>query len=391
MVQPLSSLANWVLSVVFVFMVALPLILQLSNLDPQDTNENRELADMPDAFEWAAPNTFAKAFDAYYQDHFGWRSVLIKTHARFMIIFGISPSDKVLIGSDGWLFYTGNKVVENYRRLRPYKQYQLERTRQHLEAKRDWLKARGIDYLYVVAPDKHTIYPEHIPARISTKPEPSRLDQLVAYLDEKSDFKIVDLRQEMFEARNSRRLYHKTDTHWNLHGARIGYNKIAELLEAQHPQFSPTADEGFDIYWEIGARGDLGDIIGIDGLYEEERVRYKPKSGSCGKKLSEEVSKLLFGHRGVVNAAAGCETGELSVLMFRDSYGLAPLSFMRQDFKRIEHVSQKFSPEIIEDYLSKRKTDVVIELYVERMMVRVARPEEIEWLKADSLASQATP
>lgn len=135
----------------------------------------------------------------------------------------------------------------------------------------------------------------------------------------------------------------------------------------------------------------MGDIIGIDGLYEEERVRYKAKSGSCGKKLGEEVSKLLLGHRGVVNAAAGCETGELSVLMFRDSYGLAPLIFMKQDFKRIEHVSQKFSPEIIEDYLSKRKTDVVIELYVERMMVRVARPEEIEWLKADSLASQATP
>ena len=126
-------------------------------------------------------------------------------------------------------------------------------------------------------------------------------------------------------------------------------------------------------------------------MYEEERVRYKPESGWCWEKLGEEVSKPLLEHRGVVTAAVGCKTGELSVLMFRDSYGLAPLSFMRQDFKRIEHVSQKFSPEIVEDYLSKRKTDVVIELYVERLMVRVARLEEIEWLKADSLASQATP
>jgi len=70
------------------------------------------------------------------------------------------------------------------------------------------------------------------------------------------------------------------------------------------------------------------------------------------------------------------------VLMFRDSYGDAPINFMRQDFQRIEHVSQKFNPEIVEDYLTKRQPDVVIELYVERLMVRIARPAEIERLKA---------
>ena len=382
MVQSLSLPAHWIMSSAFVALIALPLMLQVTNLDPLDIDENRELAAMPETFDWAAPGTYTSAFDTYYQDHFGWRSALIKAHARFKIFFGVSPSDKVIIGREGWLFYTGNKVVENYRRLRPYKPYQLERTRQHLEAKRDWLNARSIEYLYVVAPDKHTIYSEYIPARISTKPEPSRLDQLINYLGEKSDFKIVDLRKAMLDAKSSRRLYHKTDSHWNLHGAKIGYDKIAERLEMKFPEFSPTPDEDFEFYWNTDVPGDLGDIIGIDGMYSEERVQYKLKSGACRKKFKSEVSQSLLERQSVVTSAAGCETGQLTVLMFRDSYGDAPINFMRQDFQRIEHVSQKFNPEIVEDYLTKRQPDVVIELYVERLMVRIARPAEIERLKA---------
>ncbi|MEI9865253.1 MAG: hypothetical protein WDN00_12025 [Limisphaerales bacterium] len=43
--------------------------------------------------------------------------------------------------------------------------------------RRDWLAKRGIAYLFVVAPDKHSIYPEELPGwAVKVRPQ-TKLDQ----------------------------------------------------------------------------------------------------------------------------------------------------------------------------------------------------------------------
>ena len=59
---------------------------------------------------------------------------------------------------------------------------ELEKWQHVFENRRDWLAARGIPYLIVFAPNKSTIYPEHMPSAYNPVHTQSRLDQLMAHL-----------------------------------------------------------------------------------------------------------------------------------------------------------------------------------------------------------------
>jgi len=57
---------------------------------------------------------FTKATDAYIDDHFGLRDRLVHWNSRLRYRLGASSTPKVVIGSDGWLFYAGEKIIEQH-------------------------------------------------------------------------------------------------------------------------------------------------------------------------------------------------------------------------------------------------------------------------------------
>ncbi len=75
-----------------------------------------------------------------------------------------SSRPDVMIGRDGWLFFTGKQMIENYRGVKTFTPGELQNWQTLLEKRRDWLARRGIKYLCVIPPDKHSIYPEYLPA-----------------------------------------------------------------------------------------------------------------------------------------------------------------------------------------------------------------------------------
>ena len=82
-------------------------------------------------------------------------------------IFHTSASAKVVIGKEGWLFL-GNinqyfDEIDYYRNLKPFTIRELRSWQILLEQRRNWLRRRGIRYLFAVAPNKSTIYPEFMP------------------------------------------------------------------------------------------------------------------------------------------------------------------------------------------------------------------------------------
>src|SRR5204862_369648 len=82
-----------------------------------------------------------------------------------LFVFGVSPSPKVMLGRDDWLFYTGESSVEIFRGTRPFDETALEEWCRALESQRDFLARRGIAYVFAIAPNKETIYPDLVPAR----------------------------------------------------------------------------------------------------------------------------------------------------------------------------------------------------------------------------------
>lgn len=183
--------------------------------------EKRMLASFPEI-----PNNvkelskFLKSFEDYYNDHFGFREKLIYQYNREMEKrFGLSGVPSVMIGKEGWYFYSKEHLVNDFRGLTPLTEQQLASWKADFVHKEEWLAKQGIHHLFVVMPNKQTIYPEYLPDAIQNAKGVTRFEQLMDYLDKDPDVDIVNPQQALCKAKTKIQVYQKTDTHWNEYGA----------------------------------------------------------------------------------------------------------------------------------------------------------------------------
>jgi len=128
------------------------------------------------------------------------------------------------------------------------------------------LAARGIKYLFVIPPDKHSIYPENLPAwLIGSRPVGcrSKLDQLVDYMRKHSTVEVLDLRPALLAGKKTAPTYLQQDSHWNWYGGFIGCQEVIKALARQTPQLPPLQLEDFDWSNAPAAGGDLARILGL--------------------------------------------------------------------------------------------------------------------------------
>src|SRR5688572_3223307 len=192
--------------------------------------EMRELTSFP-RWSWAPAEavSWPGRFKTYFEDRFTFRSRLLTWRTDFLWHrLGSPPSSTVIPGKNGWLYYALDGAIEDYTQAEPFTESQLEVWRQMIDRADRWLAARGIKYLFVIAPDKPMIYPEFTPDTIMRLRSDFRMDQLIAYVSSRSQVQILDLRQPLLEAKSLELLYHRYDTHWNDRGALVGARQITK-------------------------------------------------------------------------------------------------------------------------------------------------------------------
>ncbi len=217
--------------------------------------------------------TFPRQFEKWFNDRIGFRKQLIQVFqvARYygwtpaLLSQSARPSNvaatgvmrhlnqgptsaagqaSVLVGRDGWLFYQGESVIDDYRGINLFAESELSHWKEILLQRRDWLARRGIRYMFVIVPNKHSIYPEHLPRSISRVSEKSRLGQLAATLEGETDLTFINLLEPMQREKAKRRVFHKSDTHWNANGAFLGAREILESIRSWFPEVHvPTAED----------------------------------------------------------------------------------------------------------------------------------------------------
>jgi len=342
----------------FLTVITLPGIVQLAgNATGALANEKRALAAFPGfPTTLAALWKFPSAFASYYGDHFGLRPRLIRLHAVATYrLFGISPSDKVLVGRDGWLFYADDSSLEDYRSLAPFTTAEMERWQQVLEERQDWLAKRGAKQLIVFACDKHMIYPEFLPPGFNRTPGDYRVDQLAQFLQKNSRLSVVALRTSQGAGKQADRLYHRTDTHWNDRGAFVGYREILAALSMTPREYVPveTVTDGWDLARMMG----LADII-----HEEDR-QLQLREPRRAKIVEIDRPDPTWN---VGRVALEVDDATLPrMVMFRDSFGSALVPFLAEHFSRSVFLWQyDFDPQVIEA----EKPDVVIWLMTSRRL-----------------------
>lgn len=369
------------LSVGGLFLIAiwLPLVLGTFGRSTQSETEFRTLAPLP-GLAWSRQRlkAFPHEFEAYFNDHFGLRAVLLTLHNHVKVALGVSPSSKVVLGEDHWLFYADEGELNDHLRRIELSPEDLKRWRDYLVTVRDWLRARGIDYIFVVAPDKTTVYPEYLPARYRNPgPGPTRLDQVEAYLKAHSDVKILDLRPALMAAKGGLPLYRRSDTHWNDYGGYVGYQALIAATPWRTQML--RLPENTFILQRSAPGGDLARMTGVPELFAGPAVQWNPAVLDGYQACAPELAKGWYGHEPFTTH---CARRFGTALVFRDSFAIALIPYLSESVGTVRYIWERPTAAQLGREVKHLKPDVVIEQRVERGMMPPPAAAEVARLRA---------
>ena len=335
--------------------------------------EKRKLLQFPETPKTIGDiKAFPQLFDQYYSDQFGLRDWFTKYYKLAKYSIGDSPSKDVTIGKNGWLFLGSiKKDYSNYddpigdaRHVNLYSQQELKRFAKHMIGLKDWLNDQGIKYVFVIAPNKHTIYFDQLPDYISKVNNKSATDQLIEYLEKHTDISIVDLREQLIKAKDRHQLFYKKDTHWNHYAANIAqYEIMAEIEKIFPDQIQPDLQELVDA---TRSNGDLENFIGINTIEE-----YDPQPAF--KQTCTPIKNPLDAKQRAVFTML-CEDQKLTSIIFRDSFFYILQPYFSRKFKHSTYLWERLNYSSLTKHIQLKKPDIVIEELVERNLPYV--PDE---------------
>jgi alginate O-acetyltransferase complex protein AlgJ len=365
--------ADVVLALAFSVLLCLPLVGGVLGWDVgHDLGEKRVLAKCP-VLGQDPVVALPEKFEAFYQDHFGFRTGLIRGHnwVRYKLCQG-SSFGKVLFGKDGWLFLTRSGILPDFLGQNPMTAAELDAWKETLEGRQRWLSERGIHYLFVIAPNKATIYPEELPDHIQRGRGRSRMDQLLNHLRDHSAMDVIDLRPALLEGKTAGLTYHPRDSHWTDRGAFIAYEQICRRLGMWFADIQPLSIDSFELAKAVWTP-DLSTLLGLGEELAEEAEVWVPKTPRTAKAMVLTVPAQHAGDRTFAPGglcALENPHAKHRLVMFHDSFGVfgGLREYIGEHFYRAVFVSGPLNAQSLEWLVEQEHPDIILEEIVERKL-----------------------
>lgn len=355
------------------FLVAITLPLVLARGMPSDTRIHPVVEKVLRLLRIKSRPAFLKDFPHKYGSpfttRFGLRDELVTAHGLLKVRgFGVSSSSGVVLGKHGWLFYAWEGSLDEYRRTSPLTPSALRQWGQIFEAHREWLARRGIPYLLVITPSKHTIYPEEMPEAYTRVRDQSRYDQLLNHLQRTNpSLEVVDLCPALLAAKRRDRLYFQTDTHWNNSGAFVGYRVLAERLRKKFPELHPLERGDFRVVELQDKPGDLARLLSLQRFLREPAPHWNPirpfrARDESGAISTADPTNIPFDWRVTNFPRASIPRA----VIFRDSFFSQVKPFLAE---HIGHAVYEWTYTFDRATVEREHPDVVIEQLAERRLM----------------------
>jgi O6-methylguanine-DNA--protein-cysteine methyltransferase len=361
-------------SALFLAAICTPPVASMLKINPHVPLQEAALNPMPEV----RPDTIGQIIYMLRRNwldrNFGLRKVLLRWEQLLdvRLLKSSMPTDPVLAGENGWLYLAQENpqlnVIADYRANNLLTPGQLDVWVKVFAARRDWLAARGIRYMVVVAANKASVYPEHIPARFNRVNQQSKLDQMVKALSE-AGLDVVELRTALVEAKEKRLSYYRTDSHWTPYGAFFGYQEVARRLGNHFPGLVPLSIDDYRVVEKPGLLGGLSYMIALGDLYPENEVLLEPLGPRKAYKAGGQ--EAVLNHFQPLTVWENQEKTLPRAFVIRDSFVHEIIPFLAEHFSRMYFVwpfptdavrVRGFDTEAIEQ----EKPDIVIDEFVER-------------------------
>jgi len=316
-------------------------------------------------------DTYNQFMDVYKLNFF-YRTKLIRYNNLVKTkIFRTSPIDKVVFGKKKWLFYAKEdkktNVIDYYRATKPFTIEDLKYWKKLLEERYYWLRKKNIAYIFLLVPNKSTVYPKFLPLNIRKTKNKNRLEQLIDYLKvTKSPVKILDLRDEFSKKKKEYKMYGRTDSHWSYYGAFFGYKMIMKSLRKNGISSFTVSLESYKFIKKKNALGgDLSRLLSLQKYFREDRIMLMPK---IKRKIFDR--RLKYYNKPFVKIRVKeAQSGDIGTTIFiHDSFGNHLKRFLPQHFKRIVFI-RDWGLNFYTKIIKKENPVVVIDEMAERFLM----------------------
>lgn len=255
-----------------------------------------------------------------------------------------SITEDVVLGTDGWLYFAD--TLPNYVGLQPMTDREIFSAARNLRLMAEYCESQGARFLFTLAPNKNSLYPEHMPGLTLPAARQARDAKRLAEELERQSVRYLDL-FSLFRGQEET-LYFKTDSHWNGKGAALAADAVNEALGRSSGYFDgPFTRE--DVH-----KGDLYDMLYPAGEGLEADQVY-------GGELTIEYDVPIRSAENLTIMTHG--GGEGSLLMFRDSFGNNLYPYLADSFDAA--LFSRSMPYRL-DLVSQREADYVAAELVER-------------------------
>lgn len=251
----------------------------------------------------------------YIADHFALRQEMVTANAMLQTgLLATSPAEDVIYGTDGWLYYA--ETLDDYQNRATLTDEEVRQIAQTIADMQAYCEARGAQFVFTIAPNKNSLYPEHMPARYLQSDSPGNYEKLKPLLEEYG-VHYADL--FTFLSEQDEILYLKTDSHWTNRGAALAHDFLMETLGLPHTAFAEAEYTTAETH-----RGDLYEMLYPKGTAREAQQAYETTFSYVSEPRTAE--DIL-----IQTTSPYAPNGRL--LLCRDSFGNALHSFLAEDFR----------------------------------------------------------
>jgi hypothetical protein len=251
----------------FALAITLPGVLLLAGVHATQV-ENRAPRKLPQlSVAGLLDASWPSGVDGYLVDHLAPRPYAIRLRGEAYWLSGGTGNPMVVRGRDDWLFFRGE--------LEPPCRFSGAEAGAKLEAGAEALEAAGIDFRFVLIPDKHSVYPDKLRPDSPfgrTCEDAGRPDFDAAVSGTAG--RVIDARPALVAARQepgTPDLYFKQDTHWTPTGAAIA---IGELIRSLDPTLWSDAD--VVVHGNQSRVMDTAALMGVRRVAVTPRVEIRP-------------------------------------------------------------------------------------------------------------------
>ncbi|MDO4876909.1 MAG: hypothetical protein Q3987_05960 [Oscillospiraceae bacterium] len=259
---------------------------------------------------------YLKQLGEYFEGHCALRQEMVTGYSLVTAkVFRTSSSKSVIYGKNGWMFYTD--TLGDYTGTEVMSERELNDCVRTLKLIDSYCKANGLEFVFVIAANKNSLYGENMPYYYAKTTKPGNRVRLVERLKEEG-IRYVDL-YDVFAAEN-KVLYHKTDSHWNNEGAALAARAIHEATGQMYVERYNKAP--YKVQKDF--KGDLAAMMYPSSVPLEEEIYY---DGGFGFDYEGKVESN-FDNKIMTLGALGN-----NLMMYRDSFGSSLLPFMAESYK----------------------------------------------------------